>query len=46
MTQSRSHESDAKPYAYCVLCGYMFIKTPPLPPIPCRCGAMQEASNR
>lgn len=35
----------SKPYAYCVRCGYMFIKTPPLPAIPCRCGAMQEAPH-
>lgn len=34
-----------RPYAYCVKCGYMFIKTPPLPPVPCRCGAMAEAER-
>ena len=33
---------EACDYAYCVRCGYMFIKTPPLPAISCRCGAMQE----
>jgi hypothetical protein len=27
-------------HAYCVRCGYMFITTPGLPPIPCRCGQM------
>jgi hypothetical protein len=32
----------AQPYAYCVKCGYMFIKTPPLPAVSCRCGAMAE----
>jgi hypothetical protein len=38
--------SERAPYAYCVQCGFIFIKTPPLPPVPCRCGAMREASDR
>lgn len=40
--QIRQSESASAPYSYCTRCGCMFIKTPPLPAISCRCGAMQS----
>jgi hypothetical protein len=41
---ARSDQSESV-HAHCVRCGYMFIKTPGLPPVPCRCGAMLKVAS-
>jgi hypothetical protein len=32
-------------FQYCVRCGYRFLRSVALPPVPCRCGAMDAGRS-